>query len=212
MKKKISLVLMCVCLLSNMVLAGKPKMMSDPKMTKEERDRLIQSLLDSRKELMESIEKLTDEQWNFRPAPFKWTVGETAEHIALAEGLLFAQVERALASPENPEWEAKTADKLRIIEGPMANRMGKAQAPEPIQPLKRNMSRADIMKLLKESREKSLKFAKETSADMKSHTTEHPFPIFGTLNAYQWFIYIPMHNLRHNKQIAEIKANANFPK
>ena len=212
MIKKISLVLMCILLLSTFVLAGKPKMTSDPKLTKEERDKLIQSLLDSKKELMDAIEKLTDEQWNFRPAPFKWTVGETAEHIALAEGLLFAQVERALAAPENPDWEAKTANKMMMIEGPLAKRQGKAQAPEPIQPLKRNMSRAEIMKLLKESREKSLKFARESNADMKSHTLDHPFPIFGTLNAYQWFIYIPMHNLRHNKQVAEIKANANFPK
>jgi enoyl reductase-like protein len=212
MKKNISLVLMCVCLFSNVVLAGNPKMASDPRMTKEERDKVVQAMLDSQKELMEMIVNLTDEQWNFRPAPFKWTVGQTAEHIALGEGLLFAQVERALAAPENPDWEAKTANKLRIIEGPMAGRQGRAQAPEPIQPIGKNMTRAEIMKLLKEGREKSLKFARETNADLKSHTTEHPFPVFGTLNAYQWLWYVPGHNFRHNKQIAEIKAHPNFPK
>jgi hypothetical protein len=212
MKKNLSLVLMCVCLLSGTVLAGKSTPGSDPKMTKEERDKVIKAMLDSHKELMDMIANLTDEQWNFRPAPFKWTVGQTAEHIALGEGLLFAQVERALAAPENPDWEAKTANKSRIIEGPMAGRMGKAQAPEPIQPIGKNMTRAEVMKLLKEGREKSLKFARETNADMKSHTTEHPFPVFGTLNAYQWLLYVPGHNSRHNKQIAEIKANPNFPK
>jgi hypothetical protein len=208
--KRVSLVLIYMLLLSNFAFAGKPS--ADAKMTEEERAKVVKALLDTQKELMDMIANLTDEQWNFRPAPFKWTVGQTAEHIALGEGLLFAQVERALAAPVNPDWEAKTAKKENLILGPVAMRGGKAAAPEPMQPIGKNMSRAEIMKLLKEEREKCLKFAKETNADLKSHTTEHPFPVFGTLNAYQWLLYVPAHNSRHNKQVAEIKANANFPK
>lgn len=210
--KKISTVLICLFLISTFALGENPKTVTDSKMTKEEREYAIKALLDAEKETLGAIENLTDAQWNFRPAPFKWTVGETAEHIALAEGLLFQAMERALAAPENPDWESKTSNKQPILEGPLAKRQGKAQAPEPIQPMKRNMARAEIMKLLKENRAKSLKFTRETDANMKSHTLDHPFPIFGTLNAYQWLLYIPMHSFRHNKQIAEIKANLNFPK
>lgn len=211
MKKPVFLVL-CLMLLSTVTIAVTPNRESDPKLTKEERDRVIKALVDSQRELMGMIESLTDEQWNFRPAPFKWTIGQTAEHIALGEGLLFSAVERALAAPVNPDWEAKTANKMQVIEGPMAGRQGRAKAPDPIQPIGKNMSRAEIMKLLKESRAKTMKFAQETNADLKSHTLDHPFPIFGTLNAYQWLMYVPGHNFRHNKQIAEIKANPNFPK
>jgi len=181
-------------------------------MTKEERERLIQSLLDSQKETLAMVENLTDEQWNFKPSLVKWSVGQCVEHIALAEGLIFGAVQRALASPVNPEWETKTANKEQILESRLAGRMGRAQAPEPIQPMKKQMTRAEVMKLLKEGREKTLTFARETNADLKSHTFDNPFPVFGTLNAYQWTLYIPMHNLRHNKQIAEVKANPNFPK
>jgi hypothetical protein len=46
---------------------------------------------------------------------------------------------------------------------------------------------------------------------LKEHTVDHPFPIFGTLNAYQWLIYIPLHNMRHDQQIAEVKASPGFP-
>jgi hypothetical protein len=208
--KKTSLILICLFVFTNFAFAGKPA--ADAKMTEEERAKVVKSLLDSQKELMDMIVNLTDEQWNFRPAPFKWTVGQTAEHIALGEGLLFSQVERALAAPVNPDWETKTAKKEGLILGPVAMRGGKAQAPDPIQPIGKNMTRAEIMKLLKEGREKSLKFARETNAELKAHTTEHPFPVFGTLNAYQWLLYVPAHNSRHNKQVAEIKANANFPK
>jgi hypothetical protein len=46
---------------------------------------------------------------------------------------------------------------------------------------------------------------------LKEHTADHPFAVFGTLNAYQWLIYIPLHNIRHNQQIAEVKASAGYP-
>jgi hypothetical protein len=52
----------------------------------------------------------------------------------------------------------------------------------------------------------------ETDAPMKSHTSDHPAAVFGTLNAYQWLIYIPLHNVRHNQQIAEVKDTPGFPK
>ena len=64
---------------------------------------------------------------------------------------------------------------------------------------------------LKEARAKSLKFAEETKLPLKAHTLDHPFPVFNTLNAYQWLIYIPLHNIRHNKQIEEVKSDPNFP-
>ena len=184
----------------------------DGKLTSDERAKAVKMLHDSENEFMSQVEKLTDEQWNARPVPFKWTVGETAEHIALSEGLLFSAVQRALAAPVNPDWETKTAKKEDILDNLLAARKGKANAPEPIQPLKRKMSRAEIMALYKESRAKSLKFIETTDLPLKAHTLDHPFPVFGTLSAYQWFLYIPAHNLRHNKQIAEIMSNPAFPK
>lgn len=210
--KSMLAILVCTFLFSTLASAFSNPTPGDGKITPEERAKAIKMLHDSENEFLGYVEKLSDAQWNFRPAPFKWTVGETAEHIALAEGLLFSAVERALASPVNPDWETKTAKKEAILDNVLAARQGKANAPEPIQPLKRKMSRAEIMTLFKESRAKSYKFIETTDAPLKAHTFDHPFPIFGTLNAYQWFLYIPAHNLRHNKQIAEIMSNPAFPK
>jgi hypothetical protein len=184
----------------------------DGKLTPEEKARAIKMLIDSQNEFLSYVEKLSDAQWNARPIPFKWTAGETAEHIALSEGLLFGAMGRALAAPVNPDWETKTNGKEKILDNILAARMGKAQAPEPIQPLKRKMSRAEIMTMYKEGRAKTLKFIETTDQPLKAHTLDHPFPVFGTLNAYQWLLYIPAHNFRHNKQIAEVLNNPAFPK
>lgn len=211
MKQSLSL-LVCILFLSAAVVALPPRAPGDPKITSAERATAIKLLQDSQKEFLSLVEKLTDEQWNFKPAPFKWSVGETAEHIALSEGLLFSVTERALASPPNPDWETKTAGKEVALERILAARTGRAQAPGAIQPMNKKMTRAEIMTMFKEGRARSMKFIETTDASFKDHTIDNPFPVFGTLNAYQWFLYIPQHNLRHNKQIVEVKANPNFPK
>jgi hypothetical protein len=184
---------------------------ANPKLTSEERARVLKSLEDSRKELLDAVENLSDAQWSYKPSPFKWSVGEVTEHIALAEDLLFGAVERALAAKPDPDWETKTKDKNELLERVLPNRTGRAQAPEVIQPHAK-MTRAEIMARFKESRAKTIKFAQQTDLPLKAQTLDHPFKIFSTLNAYQWLSYIPLHNIRHNKQIAEVKASEGFPK
>jgi hypothetical protein len=154
---------------------------------------------------------LSEEQLRFKPAPERWSVIEVAEHILMAEGLLFSAVERALADKQNPEWETKTKGKTEFLERVMVSRDRKAQAPEAIVPTGK-LTRDDVIGKLKDARAKTLKFAEETRLPLKAHTVDHPFPVFNTLNAYQWLIYIPLHNLRHNQQIEEVMANPNFPK
>jgi DinB superfamily len=177
--------------------------------TPEERAKVIRLLQDSQKEFLDSVEVLSAAQWTYKPGPDRWSVGETAEHIMLAEGTLFAQVQKAVASPPNPEWEKKTAGKTELLERVMIDRSHKAQAPEAIRP--QGLSQDEVIRRYKEARAKTLAFAQETDVALKEHTTEHPFQFFNTLNAYQWLIYIPLHNVRHDQQIAEVKASAGYP-
>lgn len=204
-------ILLLTLLLSSVLVPGQaPAPKGKATMSKEDRAKIIKMLEDSQSETLDALKGLSDEQWNYKPSPDKWSVGEVAEHIWLAESLLFGAMENALKTPKNPNWEEATKGKDERVVSILTNRSGKAQAPETIKPT--GKSRAEIMAGLQTVRAKTMKFAQETQAEMKSHTTEHPFKIFGTLNAMQWLIYIPAHNLRHNQQIAEVKASAGFPK
>ena len=181
------------------------------KLSADERAKVIKLLKDSQAETLEALEKLSDAQLKFKPAPERWSVLECAEHIMLSEGLLFSAVQRAVETKPNPDWEAKTKGKTEFLEDVLAGRKGKAQAPESIVPSGK-LSREQVIQKFKEARAITLKFAEQTQVPLKAHTLDHPSPVFGTLNGYQWLIYIPLHNIRHNKQIAEVKADANFPK
>jgi uncharacterized damage-inducible protein DinB len=204
-------ILLVTLILSSIAAASQsPEPKDTPTMSKEDRTKVHKLLLDSHRETIDAIKDLSDEQWNYKPSPDKWSVGEIAEHIWLAESLLFGAMENALKAPENPNWQEQTKGKNERVINLLTNRTGKAQAPETIKPT--GKTRAEIMKGLAEARAKSVKFARETQAAMNSHTLEHPFKVFGTLNAYQWLLYIPAHNLRHNQQITEVKASPGFPR
>lgn len=184
-------------------------MAADPQMTAAERAHVVKLLEDSRAEFLSYIRDVTPEQWAWKPALERWSVGETAEHILLAESALFGQVKTAMAAPANPEWEMKTKGKTEFIEKVMLDRSHKATAPESIRP--HGLTRDEVMRRFEEVRGETLKFARETQAPIKGHTTEHPFKVFNTLNAYQWLLYVPLHNMRHDMQIAEVKASAGYP-
>ncbi|MGH9767378.1 MAG: DinB family protein [Blastocatellia bacterium] len=183
----------------------------DPNMTAEDRAKVIKLLNESHKQTLDLMEGLSEEQLKFKSSPEKWSVLEVAEHLSMAEGLLFRAVQGALASKQNPEWETKTKGKTEFLEQVMVSRDRKASAPESIVPSGK-LTRDEVVAKLKESRAVTLKFAGETKLPLKAHTLDHPMQVFNTLNAYQWLIYIPLHNIRHNKQIEEVKSDPNFPK
>ncbi|MEN3331986.1 MAG: hypothetical protein V7641_1351 [Blastocatellia bacterium] len=183
----------------------------DPHMTADERAKVIKWLNETQQVYLDRLEHVSEAQWNWRPAPFRWTVGEVAEHIMLTETRLFAAVERALASPANPNWQAKTTGKDTFIERAVPNRGVRARAPLEIRPTGK-LSREEVVRRYKELHARVLEFAQKTDAPLKAHTIEHPMPVFNTLNAYDWLIYIPLHTERHNKQMAEVMAAPGYPK
>lgn len=187
-----------------------PLRAADAHLSAEERAQAIQWLDESRKEFFAAIDGLSDAQWKWKPAPERWSVGETAEHIVLAEALLFDSVRKAMAAPPNPDWEQQTKGKTEFIVRVLPTRQGKAVAPEPIVP-RQGLTHAQVKERFDKQRVEIGAFARDNQMPWKEHTVVHPFPVFGTLNAYQWFIYVPLHTMRHDKQIAEVKATAGYP-
>lgn len=71
-----------------------PMCAADAHVTAEERTKVINWLEESRKEFLAAIDGVTEEQWKWKPAPERWSVGETAEHIVLAEAACSAIARR----------------------------------------------------------------------------------------------------------------------
>lgn len=183
-------------------------------LTQEERDKGIAELEGSKKMFLDATKGLSAAQWNFKAAPDRWSIAECADHIALSETFIFGRVtEGVLKTPLTPEKRSATAGKDEMLLVMLQNRTVKAKAPEPIDPTKQPMmTPEESTKKFLESRAKTEEFIKTTQEDLRDHMYDHPVPVIGTLDAYQWVLLISGHTRRHTLQILEVKADPNFPK
>jgi DinB family protein len=184
--------------------------MTLPADTKADRKVLLDHLQQSSSKFLDSVKGLTPEQWNYKPAPERWSVAECAEHIALSEDFIRDTIEnKVLKAPATPD---KVAERKMIDEKilPMiTNRTVKATAPEPLVPSKKFATPAAAISHFKESRAKTVALAK-TNNELREHAGPHP--VFKEADAYQWLLYLSGHSARHTAQILEVKADAGFPK
>jgi DinB superfamily len=183
-------------------------------LTQEERDRAVAELEGSKKAFLDATKGLSAAQWNFKPAPERWSVAECSEHIALSEGYIFGLVsEKIMKAPANPEKREAAKGKDELILKMMQDRSHKATAPEPLDPAKHGpMPGADSVKLFLDNRAHTIEYVKTTQDDLRDHLFDHPVPAIGTLDGYQWIMLISGHTRRHTAQILEVKADPNFPK
>ena len=184
--------------------------MTDAHLPDDERLRVVQLLQQTRDDFFAAVEPVTDSQWAFRPGSDRWSIGLIAEHLGLVERRLFGQVERALEEEANPDWQTATAGKEGLIETMLLDRGTPRDAPKTVVPTG-TMERDAALRIYRERRARSLAFAETTAEPLKAHTRDHHRPVLGTLNAYQWLLYIPLHNQRHIQQIEEIKAAPGYP-
>jgi len=158
--------------------------------------------------VIETAKALSEAQWKFKPAPERWSVAETLEHIALAEDMLFDLAsKRVMQAPAGkPDRNVKAIDQLVLKMVP--DRSNKQQAPEPLVP-KSNASPQQSLDHFLKSRERTIAFLKDTSG-LREHVFDSP--VGQPLDAYQWLLFISAHSERHTRQMQELKSDPNFPK
>lgn len=79
------------------LLGAAPTMVGTPSdggVTKVERTYLLSLLKSSETSFVSSIAGLTQEQWTFKPSPDAWSIQECAEHLILAEDLIFEESQK----------------------------------------------------------------------------------------------------------------------
>jgi hypothetical protein len=184
----------------------------DPRITAEERARLLAYLRDSEAQFVALLDGVSDAQWEWSPSPDRWSVAQVARHILISENYLFEQAMLAMKNPADPAWAEKTAAKTPLLERVLPDRSRKVQAPEPLNPLGAGpMTRAQVLAEFTAQRARTRQFAETTQLPLREHLTRGLFPVFDPLNAYQFLLYIPLHNIRHNQQIVEVKTSTGYP-
>src|SRR6266851_6887450 len=181
---------------------------SAQEVTQAEKDKALQYLETTKKNVLEATKGLSEAQWNFKSAPDRWSVAQVMEHIAAAEDYIRGMVkEKIMMAPAGePGRDVKKTDESVLAMVP--DRTTKAQAPEPLVPTNRFGSPEGSIKHFVDSRAATEDFLKTTTG-LRDHVTDSPL---GKLDGYEFVLFIAAHSERHTKQINEVKADPNFPK
>ncbi|EPD53856.1 hypothetical protein HMPREF1210_00679 [Paenisporosarcina sp. HGH0030] len=146
-----------------------------------------------RKELFQTIEGLTDEQFNKKPANDKWSPKQIFEHLVRMETVIATNIARELKNPDSPKARKKPI-------GLSTNRLIKVEAPGYTVPTEEYKTKMEMLKDLHESRLFLLDvYESSTKTVFKEKSFKHP--IFGQVPLIQWFPFVGLHEKRHLKQL-----------
>ena len=194
-----------------LVLALVSSTLGTQALSHNERARAVSELEASRKVFLDATRGLSPAQWNYKPAPDRWSIAECAEHIALAEDVIFgADTEQLMKTPaETPRGNPVTDRDDEILRA-VEDRSQKFKAPEMLVPAHRLGTSAEILSHFETSRDRSVNYLRATQDPLRDHRMDHP--ALKSLDGFQWLLMMSAHTRRHTAQILEVKADPNFPK
>ncbi|HYU45446.1 MAG TPA: DinB family protein [Terriglobales bacterium] len=98
-------------------------------LSQAERDRAAQYLQQTNDGVIATTKGLSEAQMKFKPAPDRWSVGETLEHITLAEDFLLQNITgKIMKAPAGPA-DRDTAKLDAMILGAIPDRSQKSKRP-----------------------------------------------------------------------------------
>lgn len=159
-----------------------------------------------REELIKETANLTAEQWNFREAPDRWTIGEIVEHLGIWERVWSREISMASRNKPQPELNARTKPDSYFNEWIMEEKVH--NAPDFAKPTGLIEGKNNLTFFLKQN-DLNIKFVETTQLDMRIYfeqTNGEP------RNLHQVLIFQWGHVDRHLRQIRKVKSHPNYPK
>lgn len=171
---------------------------------------LVPLLRESATAFLDAFRGTTADQFHFKPAPDKWSIAQTAEHVIVAETgsgkLIRGKLTRELATPEQV---AATVGGEQRIDSRLAGRGVVFPAPDFVLPTGRWQTPREMVDVFEETRNATIDFFLTTDIDLTKHVAAHP--ALGPLNGYQWAYFLVRHAERHVHQIEAVKATVGYP-
>ncbi len=173
-------------------------------------DSLLQYFNETTAELEKQVAGLSEAQLQFKPAPDKWSISQCLEHIIRSERMIFDMAKKGLDQDPQPERRKEIKLTDDNLKNALTDRSQKYQAPKELQPEGIYKDVKTALADFTAARQPVLDYIKKADAeDLRNHVSDSPT---GPIDGYQALMFIAAHSARHTKQIAEIKADPNFPK
>ena len=175
-------------------------------LTSAEREQAVRYLAATQDRMVETMKGLSGAQWNFKPAPDRWSIAEVMEHVAIIEGRIGELIGKLGEAPlDTPDRDVKQVDAYVLADVP--RRYPRVTAPERVAP-SGLWTGAEALEQFLQSRVHTLELLASVP-HLRGRVLPHP--IYGPWDGYQWILAAGGHCARHTEQILEVKADPNFP-
>lgn len=158
-----------------------------------------------RADVRAAVELVPSEFRETSPGPDRWSVAQVLHHLALIEtriGIL-AGKKIATAKAAGVGTETETGSILRSLNTPkIIDRNFRVTAPDDIRP-PATVGAEAAWSALDKSRE-AFRAAVLTGDGLALSEVVHDHPVLGSINLYQWILFVGSHEARHAAQIREI--------
>ena len=150
------------------------------------------------------LDQYSIQQFQFKPAPDRWSVGEVYSHLIRATLLYHLRmVDRCLASLDNANVPSKPHAQAEFDaneSAPVKVKVPSSPGYDPPMPDNIDKIRDDIEALMR----RMLSTRDKLLTDPESGKTEHPN--YGFINAKRWYQVIGMHWKHHLMQLDELDS------
>lgn len=178
------------------------------KLTEEERNFAVKELTQAKKQLLNVLDDLSDEQLNFKPSEADWSVAEGVEHLAISENAFHDMLAASLETAADPARRAEVKMEDEQLLTMIRDRTNKVKTSEPFEPSGKFGSYEETLGALLTKREEHIEYLKTTEDDLRNHYGQLPF---GTIDAYQMILFMSGHMDRHVAQMEEVINHEDFP-
>jgi uncharacterized damage-inducible protein DinB len=162
---------------------------------------LLDRLQETREIFLNSFAGVSEDQARMRPAPDRWSVLDTVEHLTAAETLMVR-----IVTTERRSRTADAPNREEIFLQRTADRSRKMEAPETSQPRGRFATLAEAAARFTASRDETIRFVEQCTEDLRATEVTHPHPAAGVVSTCEMLVIMAKHAERHAKQIEEIIA------
>jgi hypothetical protein len=184
-------------------------------LTVEELEQARQLLRQAHNAVIGVTKCLTGAQWQFKPAPGRWSIAENLDHLVSVQervgGALLDQLPNAPATPQ--DFDRKAVDSIVIHQ--FSTRMGRFTAPEFVRPASQ-IAPQDLLVRLAASHAVLLARL-ESTPGLRDHVLPAP-PLkaiskgaYEVMDGYQWILAASGHTERHVLQILEVMGDPAYP-
>lgn len=158
-----------------------------------------------RAQLRAAIESVPAALRDQSPGPDRWSVAQVLEHLMIIEKrirkLMLMKIGAAKADGLGPETD--TSSVIGSVNTPkIVDRSFRVTAPEEIRP-EGKLDAESALAALEQAREE-LKAAVLTGDGLALSEVMHDHPVLGSINLYQWILFVGSHEARHTGQVREI--------